>query len=109
MIFCGSRFDGTNTALRMPARAAAAATALARLPVDGQASTLKPSSRAAASATATTRSLNEWVGLPLSSLTHSALQAERPRRGCRRATRRVKPGSVFGVSATLAGTGSRPR
>ena len=56
---------------RMPARAAAAATALARLPVDGQASTLKPISVAAASATATTRSLNEWVGLPLSSLIHS--------------------------------------
>ena len=36
----------------MPARAAAAATALARLPVEGQASTVKPSSRAAASATA---------------------------------------------------------
>ena len=55
---------------RMPARAAAAATALARLPVEGQASTVKPSSRAAASATATTRSLKECVGLPESSLTH---------------------------------------
>ena len=62
----------------MPARAAAAATALARLPVEGQASTLKPISRAAARATATTRSLNEWVGLPLSSLTHSARMPERP-------------------------------
>jgi len=39
--------------------AAAAATAFARLPVDGQASTSNPNSRAAASATATTRSLNE--------------------------------------------------
>ena len=54
----------------MPARAAAAATALARLPVDGQARTLNPISVAAASATATTRSLKEWVGLPLSSLIH---------------------------------------
>ena len=52
-----------STTERMPARAAAAATALARLPVDGQASTLKPSSMAAASATPTTRSLNECVGL----------------------------------------------
>ena len=70
-IFCSSRLAGTITTERMPARAAAAATALARLPVDGQASTLKPISVAAASATATTRSLNEWVGLPLSSLIHS--------------------------------------
>ena len=49
MIFCGSRSAGTSTTDRMPARAAAAATALARFPVDGQASTLKPSSSAAAS------------------------------------------------------------
>jgi len=70
-IFCSSRFEGTRTTDLMPARAAAAATALARLPVDGQARTLKPISVAAASATATTRSLNEWVGLPLSSLIHS--------------------------------------
>ena len=55
----------------MPARAAAAATALARLPVEGQASTFRPSSRAADSATATTRSLNECVGLPESSFTQS--------------------------------------
>ncbi len=71
MIFCGSRSAGTSTTDRMPARAAAAATALARLPVEGQASTLKPSSLAAARATATTRSLNECVGLPRSSLIHS--------------------------------------
>ena len=57
--------DGT------PARAACAATELARLPVDAQAKRVKPSPRAAVSATETTRSLNEWVGLALSSLTHS--------------------------------------
>ena len=71
MIFCSSRSAGTSTTERIPARAAAAATAFARLPVDGQASTLKPSSVAAARATATTRSLNEWVGLPRSSLIQS--------------------------------------
>ena len=60
----------------MPARAPAAATALARLPVDGQANTLLPSSRAADSATATTRSLNECVGLPESSLTQSVAHAQ---------------------------------
>ena len=71
MILPSSRSAGTSTTERTPARAAAAATALARLPVDGQASTLKPISVAAARATATTRSLNECVGLPRSSLIHS--------------------------------------
>jgi hypothetical protein len=42
-----------------PARAPAAATAFARLPVLGQAKTLRPSSRAALRAQATTRSLKE--------------------------------------------------
>src|SRR3954454_13543258 len=60
-----------NTTDRSPARAAAAATALARYPVDAHESTEKPSALAADAATATTRSLKEWVGLPLSSLTHS--------------------------------------
>src|ERR1700753_75928 len=54
---------------RMPARAAAAATALARLPVDGQARTLNPISVAAASATATTRSLNVLGGVAAVALT----------------------------------------
>ena len=95
-----------STTPRMPARAAAAATALARLPVDGQASTVKPSSRAAASATATTRSLKECVGLPESSLTHSdRMPSSRARLSA--LTRRVKPGSVFGKEATSAGTGRR--
>ncbi len=68
-----------STTDRIPARAAAAATALARFPVDGQASTLKPSSTAAARATATTRSLNEWVGLARSSFTHSVrMPSSRP-------------------------------
>ena len=53
MIFCCSRSAGTSTTERIPARAAAAATALARFPVDGQARTLNPISSAAASATAT--------------------------------------------------------
>ena len=51
--------DGT------PARAACAATELARLPVEAQANRVKPSASAAVSATETTRSLNEWVGLAL--------------------------------------------
>ncbi len=105
MIFCCSRFLGTKTTERMPARAAAAATALARLPVDGQASTRRPSSRAAESATATTRSLKEWVGLPESSLTHNC---RRPRSAARfwASIRRVKPGSVDRNEAMSLGTGS---
>ena len=106
MIFCCSRSSGTSTTERIPARAAAAATALARLPVDGQASTLKPMVVAAASATATTRSLKEWVGLPLSSFTHSRrMPSARARLSAR--TSLVQPGSVFGAAATSAGTGSR--
>ena len=52
-----------KTTVLIPARAPAAATALARLPVEGQAKTLRANSRAALSAQATTRSLKELVGL----------------------------------------------
>src|SRR5439155_21369313 len=58
----GPKSGGMNTTDRIPALAAAAATALARLPVDAQDRTLKPNDFAAEAATATTRSLNEWVG-----------------------------------------------
>src|SRR4029453_5643239 len=94
-----------NTTERIPARAAAAATALARLPVDGQANTVRPSSRAALSATATTRSLNECVGLPESSLTHTDLGPSSLAR-LPAAIRRVKAGSVLGKLATARGTGN---
>ena len=69
-----------KTTVLIPARAPAAATALARLPVEGQAKTLAWNSRAALSAQATTRSLKELVGLVLSSLTHSLSRpSSRPR------------------------------
>ena len=64
-----------NTIDGTPARAACAATELARLPVDAQAKRVNPSARAAVSATETTRSLNEWVGLAESSLTHSGARS----------------------------------
>ena len=97
--------DGISTTESQPARAAAAATALARLPVDGQHSTRNPSSRAAARATATTRSLNEWVGLPVSSLTQRLrMPSAAPSRSA--LISRVSPGSVFGCCCTVAGTGS---
>ena len=46
----------------IPARAAAAATALARLPVEAQPMVSRPSAAAAFTAVATTRSLKESVG-----------------------------------------------
>src|SRR5690606_41672080 len=66
-----SRTAGMRTTGSAPARAACAATELARLPVEAHAYLVKPIARAAVSATETTRSLNEWVGLAESSLTHS--------------------------------------
>src|SRR5579872_2717443 len=61
----GSRSTGMNTKHSSPARAAYAATALARLPVDAQAIVSKPCARAQLIATETTRSLNEFVGFML--------------------------------------------
>src|SRR6202171_4620996 len=62
----GSRATGMNTKHSRPARAAYAATALARLPVDAHAIVSKPFDRAQLIATDTTRSLNEFVGFMLS-------------------------------------------
>ena len=94
-----------NTTVLMPARAPAAATALARLPVEGQAKTLEPSSRAALSAHATTRSLKELVGLVESSLTQRlSIPSSRPRLSA--LSSRVKPGSMLGLSSMSVGTGS---
>src|SRR5256885_16264538 len=64
--FAGSRSTGMNTKHSRPARAAYAATALARLPVDAHAIVSKPFARAQLMATDTTRSLNELVGFMLS-------------------------------------------
>ena len=73
-----------KTTVLMPARAPAAATALARLPVLGHANVVAPSSRAALSAQATTRSLKELVGLVESSLTQSLSMPSWSCRGCAR-------------------------
>src|SRR5579864_5675265 len=56
-IFAGSRSAGMKTQALNPWRAACAATALARLPVEEQLTTSNPKFRAWVSATATTRSL----------------------------------------------------
>jgi hypothetical protein len=91
-----------KTMERIPARAAWAATELARFPVEAQAATLKPSSRALASATDTTRSLNEPVGLRVSSFSHSwprpSSAARRSARtsGVAPAPRSISPGGIDG-------------
>ena len=95
-----------RTTESMPARAAWAATELARFPVEAQAATLKPSWRALVSATETTRSLNEPVGLAVSSLIHSS---PRPSSAASRSARTsgVKPAPrSTGVASS---TGSRSR
>ena len=67
-IFAGSRSTGMNTKHSSPARAAYAATELARLPVDAHAMVSKPFALAQLMATDTTRSLKELVGFMLSFL-----------------------------------------
>src|SRR6185369_3547783 len=99
---------GMNTHASSPARAAAAVTAPARLPVEEQESVWKPKLRAASTAMATTRSLNEWVGLPESSLTYRDLRpSARPRFPA--LTSLVHPGFMLGLLATSTGTGSNDR
>ena len=89
----------------MPARAACAATALARLPVEAQAATLKPSWRALVSATDTTRSLNEPVGFTVSFLTHtSPSPSSAASRSARTSGVKPAPRSTDGASIS---TGSR--
>src|SRR5215472_9627623 len=61
-IFAGSRSDGMKIHAFRPSRAACAATAFARLPVEEQETVSKPKARAWERATATTRSLKLNVG-----------------------------------------------
>ncbi|CAM5598247.1 hypothetical protein SVIOM342S_03906 [Streptomyces violaceorubidus] len=96
-----------KTQERKPARAAAAPTAPARLPVEEQERVVKPKARAASMAWATTRSLKECVGLPESSLTYSPPVTPSSRARLSALTSLVQPGLMFGLVATSAGTGSR--
>src|SRR5947199_8774581 len=61
-IYAGSRSEGIKTQAFSPARAAWAATAFARLPVEEHETVSKPKARAWERATATTRSLKLNVG-----------------------------------------------
>ena len=95
-----------RTTEAMPARAAWAATELARLPVEAQAATLNPSWRALVRATDTTRSLNDPVGLAVSSLIHSS---PRPSSAASRSARTsgVKPAPSSTGAASATGRRSR--
>lgn len=95
-----------NTQERKPARAAAAPTAPARLPVEEQERVVNPKARAASTAMATTRSLKECVGLPESSLTYRPPVTPSSRARLSALTSFVKPGLMLGLSATSEGTGS---
>src|ERR1044071_7187218 len=61
-IFAGSRSEGMKIHAFSPSRAACAATAFARLPVEEHETVSKPKARAWERATATTRSLKLSVG-----------------------------------------------
>src|ERR1700692_3856771 len=94
-IFAGSRSEGMNIQAFNPARAAWAATELARLPVEEQATVSNPKLRALAKATATTRSLKLKVGRQTASFFTRSLREPifSPRRGA--LSRGVNPtGSV---------------
>src|SRR3984957_14073254 len=94
-----SRSDGMMVTLGQPIDAACAATDVARLPVDAQAAVVKPKRRALDSATETTRSLNDPVGLRVSSFNHSS---RTPSTLARRVERRG------GVQPAPRSTGSPP-
>ncbi len=95
-----------NTTLWSPATAAAAAVAPARLPVEAQARVSKPNSTARAAAMATTRSLNERVGLRLSSLSQIVAT---PRALARRSARTSAVPPTARPRAGGASTGSNSR
>ena len=88
----------------MPALAACAATAPARLPVEAQASVSKPELAApCVLAIETGRSLNENVGLTVSFLTHRLRSpSARPRFSAR--TSGVKPGCVSTTASPSIGS-----
>jgi hypothetical protein len=90
----------------IPARAAAAATALARLPVEAQPMVSRPSAAAALTAVATTRSLKERVGCETASFFTQARAT--PSRAARRgaSTSGVKPASRAWMGSV---TGSHSR
>jgi len=93
MSFSGSRLAGTRTTARGPSSAARAATGVRKgSPSTSTRSVVRPRSTAFAAATATTRSLNECVGLAVSSFRKSSpMPSASARRGAD--TSGVKPGA----------------
>ena len=109
MILPISRSSGMNTHATRPARAACAATALARLPVDAQPIVVRPRACAALIAVATTRSLNDRLGCDtLSFLIHArATPSRAAKRGA--STSGVKPVSSESTGSPSNGNHSRYR
>src|SRR5690242_13657392 len=109
MIFPTSRSWGMKIHDVSPARAAWAATALARFPVDAQPIVVRPSACAALIAVATTRSLNDRLGCDTLSFFTQAVAT--PRRLARRgaSTRGVKPVSRDNTGSPSNGSHSRYR
>src|SRR5215472_9894464 len=100
-IFAGSRSEGIKIQAFRPSRAACAATAFARLPVDEQETVSKPKARAWERATATTRSLKLNVGKQTASflmyrLPAAAVPLNLPAR-CGALNNGVKPTGNFAV------------
>ena len=82
-----------------PLAAAYAAVAFARFPVEAQATVSNPNSRATVTATVTTRSLNDPVGLTVSSFSHSSsIPRASPSRRARRSGVNPAPRSTVGPS-----------
>ena len=90
-----------------PARAAWAATALARLPVDAQPTVSRPSARAALSADATTRSLNESEGWETASFLSQRRATPSARASAGDSTSGVNPLSSDSAGSPSNGSHSR--
>src|ERR1700722_7885498 len=92
-----------------PARAAWAATALARLPVDAQPTVSRPNATAALIAVATTRSLNDRVGCDTLSFLTQARSMPMARARAGDSTSGVKPVSSEKAGCPWNGSHSRYR
>src|SRR5688500_5105764 len=90
-----------------PARAACAATALARLPVDAQPIVVRPNDAAALIADATTRSLNESVGCDTLSFLTQARVTPSSRANAADSMSGVQPVSNEWIGAPSNGRNSR--
>src|ERR1700687_1247399 len=104
MILAGSRSAGIKIQHLNPLRAACAAVALARFPVEEQETVSNPKARALASATATTRSLKLKVGRQTASFFKNRFFAPSSRARREALIRGVNP--TGSVGSWFSGSGS---